>query len=172
MATESRPLTADEREFLDRIGHLLLVRQYNRRCLPVQSGAVELSPIEFVFVSVYEFNRQLFINGFDGFVHNTDGEYTDFLPVALAAVGAPRYALLVRQAWEQRADTEGRFDSRFFEMIHEEDLDHLLLAYARRHKRDLPDPGLATPDFYARWEEDKRRWWDEKNRAADAGPSP
>ena len=165
-------MTREQEQLLDDIGSLLSVRQYNRRFLPKQSGAAELSPTEFVVLAVYEFHRQLFINGFDGFVFNTDGAFTDFLPVALTAVGARRYALLARSAWEARGDTDGRFDARFFELIREEPYDDLLLAYVEAHRAELPDPGLATREFFAQWEEDKQRWWAEKNRAEAAGPSP
>jgi len=159
MVTGTGMVTDEQRALLDAIGMLLLVRQYNRRVYPEQSGAAELSPTEFVFVSVFEFNRQVFINGFDGFVSNTDAEYADFLPVALAAVGAPRYALLARIAWERREPTEGQFDKRFFDAVRDEDLDALLLAYAERNRDALPDPALWTPEYHQQWERDKEKWW-------------
>jgi hypothetical protein len=159
-------MTPEQTQLLDRIGSLLLVRQYNRRFYPEQSGAVELSSTEFVVACMYEFDRQVFINGFDGFVHNTDGEFTDFLPVALAAIGAHRYSTLARLAWENRADTKGRFDHRFFELIQEEPYGELLIAYVERHLTELPDPALATPEFFAQWKDDKQRWWTAKHGAA------
>ena len=112
---------------------------------------------------MYELHRQLFINGFDGFMFNTGGEFTDFLAVALAAIGAHRYSLLAGLAWEDRADTKGRFDARFFELIREEPYDELLIAYVEQHRSELPDPALATSDFFARWEVDNRRWWAAKH---------
>lgn len=165
-------MTPEQEQLLDRIGSLLLVRQYNRRFLPEPSGAAELSPTEFVVACLYAFHRQVFINGFDGFVANTDDAFADYLPVALAAIGAHRHSLLARFAWEDRAETHGRFDGRFFELIREEPYDELLIAYVERNRGQLPDPALATPAFFAGWEADKQRWWAEKHRAAARRPSP
>ena len=153
----------DGQDIVYRIGALLGVRQYNRRFLPIQSKATELSPVEFVVLTVHQFHLQIFINGFGGFLFNTDSEFVDFLPIALAAIGATRYSLLARLAWADRTDPEGRFDDQFIELIREEPFDQLLIAYVERHRDELPDPNLATPEFFAQDEANRSRWWGEKS---------
>lgn len=152
-------MTSQESQRLDGIGYLLVVRQYNRTFLPEQSRAAELTHIEFTFLAVYEFYRNLHINGFDGFIGNTSGQFTDYLPIALAAIGAPECALLVRLAWRERTLTQGRFNTRLFDTYNRENVDRLLLAYADRHQSELPDPAMATAEFFTRWEKDKKDWW-------------
>jgi hypothetical protein len=164
-------LTTDQKDHLATINALLYMHERNRRMVPVQSGATELSPVEFVFYTAYQFRHQVFCNGFAGFVSNTYGTLTDFLPIALAAIGAPRFSLLARLAWEDRNEENGTFDSQFFDLFPEEDLDGLLLAYAQQHRDDLPDPASWTLELARQWENDRDRWLAEKHRSQDFPPS-
>jgi hypothetical protein len=56
-------------------------------------------------------------------------------------------------------------------LIREEPYDELLVAFVERNRGELPDPAVATAQFFDRWEADKQRWWAEKRGAAAARPS-
>ena len=56
----------------------------NRLVFLRESGDRELTPVEFVVLAVYEFWRNIHVNGFSGFLSNTNGQFLHFLPIAFA----------------------------------------------------------------------------------------
>lgn len=146
------------------IGSILSARNYNRCFLPGVSGERELTPVEFVFLAVFEFWVQESINGFSGFLANTDGQYLEFIPIALAAVGAPRSAEVVRE-WLSGSDPVRR-DCEFGDLG--ENYGSLLVAYYEAHRRELPDPKEAESPRFREMEDLRKGWWEERCRADKA----
>lgn len=153
------------------VASMLYMQDYNRTFHPGICPDRELTLEEYVVLVVDRFRTNIYINGFDGFDGNTEGTYTHFLPIALAAIGANQFSRLARRAIEQkRRDEEGKSRLRT-EFLHcKEDLHGLYFAYIDQHRDRLPNgDNLITEK---EWEEQKQQWrgdleaaWANKERA-------
>lgn len=114
-----------------------------------------LSQNELIFHCVTRFYQNIYINGWDGYLYNTDNEFGDFLPVALAAVGAHEFSQLAYEAlqWEEYLDSlapdaapersERRSNSdAFFEC--REDLADLLYQFWNARRSEFPSAEPVT----------------------------
>ena len=146
----------EQKQRMGRVAMSLYIRNYNREVYPLQSKERELTPVEYTFLAAYEFSRQIYINGYDGFRLNTGGQYADYLPVALAAIGAHRWVDLARKAASARRHAEEFSDKPFIDL--RENLDPFLYAYFERHRDELPGPEECGPEALERWEAQKRKW--------------
>jgi hypothetical protein len=109
----------------------------------------QLSDTELTFLCVSRFLDNIYHNGWSGYLANTDNEFGDFLPIALAAIGAHATAAIAYDALRQEAylaslteeeitrrNLKRPSDHPFFEQP--DDLSVLLWQYWQAHKAELP----------------------------------
>ena len=146
-------------QVLDSIYTQLNIRHHSRLVAPVASGAKELSLVEAAFYTVSFFEKNIYGEGYRGWLGNTEYGSVDFLPVALTAVGAHEWSRLARLAgYASASDSDP--DREFFALTAR--LEDYLWTFYEKHKHDLPTPDNRSRE---RWEEHQAAW---KRWAAEA----
>lgn len=138
------------------VSQRLHMRHHLRFICPRTCTLPELSETELIVLCVARFLTNIYVNGWDGYLSNTENEFGDFLVVALEAIGAHDMAALAYEALQQedllaslgqeevaRRGLKHPNDHPFFEC--RDDLAALLFTFWKSHQNELPSAEPISP---------------------------
>lgn len=160
-------LTEIQTTHLDLIYTAILIRHTELSKFPSASQLPELTTDELVFLVAAHFRSQIYGEGYDGWLVNSGREFAEFLPLALAELGAAQAARLARLAAKAARETPdkstgGAYDRLFWEASN--DLDVRLWSFAKVRRDRLPSPEQGGLDEVRRWEERSRRLLEDQRK--------
>ena len=148
---------SDQYEIMSAVVFRLYTRHHLLTICPRTCTLPELSETELMFLCVKRFLDNIYHNGWDGYLSNTENEFGGFLVDALAAIGAHEMAAIAHEAlWHEACFaslTEDEISQRklkrpsddaFFRCS--DDLEELLFQFWRNHRDELPSAEPVTAE--------------------------